>query len=97
FSRDWSSDVCSSDLMHFRQESLKRRNDCLNVPDKDPRVPEKVTAPDKSLGQFQIRFFGKGLYLMEIIVQLVLRILDVTVTGIGAGRNNPQGEQYVCL
>src|SRR3546814_18685243 len=53
------------------------------VPDKDSGVPEKVTAADKYLCQFQTALYGKGFYFMKVVIQLFFGVLYISVAFIG--------------
>src|SRR5690606_40659913 len=62
FSRDWSSDVCSSDLEDIRCQAPHLIDECRRVQDKDPAVPEVRPSLEIALGRRGIRLLDKGIH-----------------------------------
>src|SRR3546814_9278319 len=87
---DWSSDVCSSDLMprQFIEVSARAEH-------KDATVPAIVAVPQELLGRRGVGLLDEPLHL-ETTVEL-RAAADVAVSGFGSRRRDPERDQPVVL
>ena len=70
--------------------------DAARPPEKNPRVPEKLSRLHKHLGQLKLRLLGESLHLVEIATDLIT-YLDISVTRFRACRLDAQRQQRVAL
>src|SRR5215831_6766802 len=84
-------------IIHFRQVFFKSRNNILDLPYKDPSIPEKFSAGEKCFRQFQVRLFGKGFYFIYIVGYSILFILNISISGIWISWLYSQGDESVML
>ena len=76
----------------LRQEFLERLDDRAHFPHENTRIPEKLTALQKGLRQFEIGFLGETLHLAD---GSPVRNLDISVPRVGTRRFDPHGHQRI--
>ena len=85
--------------VHFGKPFLQSRADGRYVPDEYAGVPEKLSALDEDLCQIFVGLLGESLYLVCYVavngLGLLHVALDVSVAGLGTGRVDPQGKEFV--
>ena len=89
--------IGGEDIVHFGEMLFEGLNDVLYLPDKDPRIPEKVPAGEKGLSEFEIRLLRKGLHLVHIVRHRLLLMLDIAIAGIGVGGFDAEGDKGIML
>src|SRR3546814_5639751 len=69
---DWSSDVCSSDLIHIITSRLNRFDDSLVLLIEGPRLPGEHAVID----------------LRIVLTQISRRAIEIVAAGLGLGRDD---------
>lgn len=86
---------CCEDLIHFGKVFFKSREQGLHFPGENACVPKKISAGNEGLGQFGIWLLCEGLYLMYFRSRHQCIVLNITITGVGCGGLDTNGDQRI--